>query len=81
MGIGGFVSFGPSGSLYEFVDTYHLLPFVSLFFFLGLVTTVTMAATAGFRCLAEVVDAFYVFKEQCVTSKRRYEKTAGKQPR
>jgi hypothetical protein len=50
------------------------VPLALLFIFLTLVSTVAMAAKFCLRCLAEMVDSYYDFKQDCASSKRRYER-------
>jgi hypothetical protein len=65
----------PTPSIYELAETYHLLPFVVLFIFVGVLSTLAMAVKACFRFLGEMIESFYDFKVQCNASKRRYEET------
>lgn len=62
----------PSVSLADLAEKYHLVPFVLLFFLVGVAGTFSMAIRTCLRCLSEVVDAFYEFKVQCAESRRRY---------
>ena len=65
-------------TLLDFADKAHLLPLVLLFFFLGLLDAITMAAKCGFRCMAEVVNYYFEFRVQCANSKAHFEQTSIK---
>ena len=73
--------FGPPESLFALVDKYHLLPFVLLFLFIGLVSVLAMAALTSFRFIREVVDGYYDLRVKCIESRRRFEEATGKVPR
>ncbi len=59
-------------SLVDLTETYHLLPIVLWFVLVGVFHTLTMLISYGFRCISEVVEAFYDFRIRCGESKRRY---------
>ena len=69
----------PSNFLLDLADRYHLVPFILLVLFIGLVSTMAMAAKSCFRFFAEVVEAYYDFKIQCAASKERYQRALGKE--
>ncbi len=62
----------PGSSATTLIEQHHLLPFVLLFLFIGIVTTLELAVKLLFRCMAETVEAFYGFRSQCAAIKRRY---------
>ena len=58
----------------ELAAQYHLIPFILLFMFVGVVSTLSMATQTCFRFLGEVVDAYYDFRVRCAEGKRRYQR-------
>jgi len=61
-----------SASLVDLAEKYHLLPIVLWFVLVGLMHSLTMLVSFGFRCASEIVEAFYDFRMRCGESKRRY---------
>jgi hypothetical protein len=64
-------------SVVELTEQYHLFPFIFLFMFVGVVSTLAMAAQTCFRFLGEVVECYYDFRLRCAESKRHYQRVAG----